>query len=171
MRIGEVVNSQQKAKDQLRRQSSSTASKPQAPHTSGAVKEDTKQNPKLKFRDLFPPTKTPLTKLPIPKRSLVLHSILLLLISLEHYNAWSRVLMLNLTSSFKLPLKTFEQEEYVLAKGLLESAKELTADEETKKKQEESKEHRKWRVGLATAAGAAVIGVAGGLAAPLVAAG
>ena len=174
MRIGEVVNNKEKAKEQLRRHSIGSDAgepKPRAPQTSGTVTESSKLNPKLKFKDLFPPTKTPLTKLPMNKRTLVLHSILLLLISLEHYNAWSRVLMLNLTSSLKLALKVFEQEEYVLAKGLLEQAKELTADEETKKKQEAGKDNRKWRVGVATAAGAAVIGIAGGLAAPLVATG
>ena len=171
-RVGEVVDTKQAAKEQLRKSSTSSIDpKPQAPHTSGTTKKASKQNPNLKFRDLFPPTKTALTKLPMNKRSLVLHSVLLLLISLEHYTAWSRVLMLNLTSSMKLPLKTFEQEEYVLAKGLLESAKELTADEETKKRAEEGKENRKWRVGLASAAGAAVVGIAGGFAAPLIAAG
>jgi Protein of unknown function (DUF726) len=171
MRIGEALKDQETAKTQLKRRFSSTDPKPQAPHTSGTISDNSGGKSTLKLKDLFPPTKTPLTKLPMNKRSLVLHSIMLLLISLEHYNAWSRVLMLNLTSSFKLPAKTFDQEEYVLAKGLLESAKELTATEEAKKKQVEGKESRKWKVGIATAAGAAVIGVAGGLAAPLVATG
>ena len=173
MRVGEVVNSEKTAKEQLRRSSTSSSidSRPQAPHTSGTAEKASNKNPNLRFKDLFPATKTPLTKLPMNKRSLVLHSLLLLLISLEQYSAWSRVLMLNLTSSLKLPLKTFEQEEYVLAKGLLESAKELTANSETKKRQEESKDNRKWRVNLAAAAGAAVIGIAGGLAAPLIATG
>ncbi|KAK3044560.1 hypothetical protein LTS18_000946, partial [Coniosporium uncinatum] len=79
--------------------------------------------------------------------------------------------MLNLTSSLKLPLSTFEQDEYTTAKGLLEAAKEMTADEETKKKAEENKNSRRWKVGLASAAGAAIVGVTGGLAAPLLAAG
>jgi hypothetical protein len=47
----------------------------------------------------------------------------------------------------------------------------MTTDEETKKKIAESKDSRKWKVGLATVAGATIIGVTGGMAAPLVAAG
>ena len=47
----------------------------------------------------------------------------------------------------------------------------MSGEAETKKKVEENKDSRKWKVGLASVAGAALIGVTGGLAAPLVAAG
>lgn len=47
----------------------------------------------------------------------------------------------------------------------------MTADEETKKKVEENTTARRWKVGLAGVAGAALIGITGGLAAPLLAAG
>jgi hypothetical protein len=171
MRIGEVVNTKSQVRKQLERQTSSQPPKPKSPVVIGKITDVPQRQPNLKFKDVFPPTKTPLTKLPMDRRTLVLHSLLLLLISLEHYNAYSRILMLNLTSSLKLPLKTFEQDEYTTAKGLLESAKELTANEETQKKQEANRENRKWKVGLATAAGAAILGVSGGMAAPLVASG
>ena len=169
-RVGQVVNSQETAQKQLK-ESKSNSARPQAPQTSGRVTKGPPPYGSIKFRDLFPPTKTPLTKMDMEKRTLVLHSILLLLLSLEHYNAPSRILLLNVASSLKLPLRTFEQDEYTTAKGLLEAAKEMTAGEEAKKRVEESKESRKWKVGLATAAGAAIIGVTGGLAAPMVAAG
>jgi hypothetical protein len=169
-RVGQVVNSQDTAQQQLKGSKSDSA-RPQAPQTSGGVTKEGPLYGKIKFRDLFAPTKTPLTKMDMEKRTLVLHSILLLLLSLEHYNAPSRILLLNLTSSLKLPLKTFEQDEYTTAKGLLEAAKEMTASEEAKKRAEENKESRKWKVGLASVAGAAIIGVTGGLAAPMVAAG
>lgn len=171
-RIGQVVNSERTAKKQVEKTAGKAdISIPQAPTTVGKIMEVPGRIVNLRFKDLFPPSRTPLTRMPMDKRTLILHSLLLLLISLEHYNAYSRILMLNLTSSLKLPLRTFEQDEYTTAKGLLEAAKEMTADEETKKKAEQNKESRKWRVGLATAAGAAIIGVTGGLAAPLVAAG
>ena len=171
MRIGEAVNSKSTAKEQLEQETEPRSPKPKAPTTSGKIADGPDRNPNLKFKDLFPPTKTPLTKLPMDQRTLILHAILLLLISLEHYNAYSRILMLNLTSSLKLSLRTFEQDEYTTGKGLLESAKELSATEETEKRQHENRENRKWKVGLATAAGAAILGVSGGLAAPLVASG
>jgi hypothetical protein len=169
-RVGQAVDSQDTAQQQLKR-SESDSTRPQAPQTSGRVTKEGPPRGKIKFRDLFAPTKTPLTKMDMEKRTLVLHSILLLLLSLEHYIAPSRILLLNLTSSLKLPLKTFEQDEYTTAKGLLEAAKEMTASEEAKKRAEENKESRKWKVGLASVAGAAIIGVTGGLAAPMVAAG
>lgn len=172
-RVGQVVNSERTAQSQVDKSSGKAGlPKPQAPSTTiGRILDVSNRMVNLKFRDLFPPTKTPLTKMAMNHRTLILHSLLLLLLSLEHYNAYSRILMLNLTSSLKLPLKTFEQDEYTTAKGLLEAAKEMSADAETKNKAEENKESRKWKVGLATAAGAAIIGVTGGYAAPLVSAG
>ena len=125
-----------------------------------------------KLEDLFPRLKTSLTKLPMKERQLVLHSMLLLMLSLEHYNAASRVLLLYLTSSLKLGLKHLREDEEATAQGLLKAAKQITADEEAlKKKKLEGQEAHKWRVRLATAAGAAVVGVSGGLAAPMIAAG
>lgn len=125
-----------------------------------------------KLEDLFPRLQTSLTKLPVQKRVLVLHAMLLLLLSLEHYNAASRVLLLYLASSLKLGLKYLREDEEQTAQGLLQAAKEVSADEEAlKKRKEQGKEAHKWRVRLATAAGAGVVGVAGGLAAPMIAAG
>lgn len=171
MRVGGVVNSDKTVQEQIQRGGKADKAKPQAPNMSGKVMEAGNRTVNLKFKDLFPPTKTPLTKMAMNQRTLILHSILLLLLSLEHYNAYSRILLLNLTSSLKLPLKTFEQDEYTTAKGLLEAAKEMTADDEMKKKIQENAETRKSRVRYATVAGAAILGVAGGMAAPLVASG
>jgi hypothetical protein len=47
----------------------------------------------------------------------------------------------------------------------------MDADESTKKKAADNSAARKWKVGLATVGGAVLIGVTGGLAAPLLAAG
>ena len=125
-----------------------------------------------KLEELFPRLKTSLTKLGMKERQLVLHSLLLLLLSLEHYNAASRVLLLYLTSSLKLGLKNLREDEETTAQGLLKAAKQISADEEAlKKKKLEGQEAHKWRVRLATAAGAAVVGMSGGLAAPMIAAG
>ncbi|KIX06341.1 uncharacterized protein Z518_04317 [Rhinocladiella mackenziei CBS 650.93] len=171
-RVSQAVNGERIAQEQAQKNAGmAQPSKPQAPAIAGKIMEAPTRAVNLKFKNVFPPARTALTKLPMGQRTLILHSILLLLLSLEHYTAYSRILMLNLTSSLKLPLKTFEQDEYTTAKGLLDAAKEMTADEERKKKVEQSKDSRKWKVGLATAAGAAIIGVTGGLAAPLVAAG
>ena len=119
---------------------------------------------------LYPPTSTPLYALPKDKRILLLHSMLLLVLSLEHYVAYSRILLLRISSSLHLPLHLLAEQEVKLAQGLLEAAKQMSGDEETEKRNDENKVSRRWKVGLAGVAGAAVIGITGGLAAPLVAA-
>lgn len=121
--------------------------------------------------NIYPPIKTPLSSLDEQTRLLIIHSTLLLLLSLEHYVAHSRVLLLYLSSSLNLPLKALTTDEEKVAIGLLEAAKHMSGEAEAQKKAEENQQSRKWKVGLASVAGAAVIGISGGLAAPLVAAG
>ena len=123
------------------------------------------------LNEIYPAKKTILSKFPEDKKVLILHSVFLILLSLEHYHSESRVLLLQLTTSFQLSIKHFGHDESKVARGLLTAAENLKADEETKKHAEENKSARRWKVGLATAAGAALIGVTGGLAAPLLAAG
>lgn len=120
---------------------------------------------------LYPPVSTSLLSLTKKKRVLILNSTLLLLLSLEHYEAYSRILLLYMASSLHLPLETLTEDEVKIAKTLLEAAKQMTAEEEAKKRGEENQTARRWKVGLAGIAGAALIGITGGLAAPLVAAG
>ncbi|KAE9375754.1 DUF726-domain-containing protein [Stipitochalara longipes BDJ] len=119
--------------------------------------------------ELYPPTSTGLYALPKDRRILLLHAMLLLLLSLEHYVGHSRVLLLHISSSLHLPLHILAEDEVKVAQGLLEAAKHMSGTEETQKRTEENKVARRWKVGLAGVAGAAIIGVTGGLAAPLVA--
>ncbi|KAL8947197.1 MAG: hypothetical protein Q9222_006496 [Ikaeria aurantiellina] len=170
-RIGSIVNSKEEASSQLR----SAPAKAPPSHASADKKIDAVSSESeaadTAMKEIFPPIKTPLSALEEPTRILILHSTLLLLLSLEHYIAPSRVLLLYLTSSLHLPLSVLTADEEKVAKGLLEAAKHMSGESETQKKAEENKHSRKWKVGLASVAGAALIGVTGGLAAPLVAAG
>jgi hypothetical protein len=59
-RVGQVVNSQDLAWKQLK-ESKSDSPRPKAPQTSGPVTKGAPLYGKIKLRDLFPPTKTPLT--------------------------------------------------------------------------------------------------------------
>lgn len=172
-RIGSAVNSKEVASSQMK-------SAPALDETAN-IPTETKINPESSssedqvvastFSKIYPPISTPLATLDEPTRLLILHSTLLLLLSLENYLALSRVLLLHITSSLHLPLSAFTSDEVKVAIGLLEAAKHISADSETRKKAEENQQSRKWKVGLASVAGAAIIGVTGGLAAPLVAAG
>lgn len=115
---------------------------------------------------------TRLARLSKSDRRLVLHSLLLLLLSLKHYHSHSRVLLLNIASSLELSLEDVNDDEAKVARGLLDAAIKMSADDEAKQKRvEQNSNARKWKVGLASVAGAALIGITGGLAAPLVAAG
>ncbi|KAL8760510.1 MAG: hypothetical protein Q9184_003308 [Pyrenodesmia sp. 2 TL-2023] len=170
-RIGSIVNSKEEASSQL---DSAPAKSPTSNAPSDKKIDTASPNSEAAdttLKELFPPIDTPLSSLEEPTRILILHSTLLLLLSLEHYIAPSRVLLLYLTSSLHLPLSVLTTDEEKIARGLLEAAKQMSGDEETQKKAEENKHSRKWKVGLASVAGAALIGVTGGLAAPLVAAG
>ncbi|KAK7706742.1 hypothetical protein SLS57_009552 [Botryosphaeria dothidea] len=169
-RVGEIVNSKEKAQEQKKDAKPKSRAKESAKERKVDAKDKDEAASKA-LRELYPPIETPLTELEEEKRALVLHSMLLLLLSLEHYSAHSRVLLLHLTSSLKLDIEFLTDDESKVARVLLEAAHKMSADEETKKKAEENATSRKWKVGLASVAGAAVIGITGGLAAPLLAAG
>ena len=171
-RVGMVVNSKETASSQLK---TTPAPNPAFQSPDKAIRPEQNESrgisPDSVLTTLYPPIQTQLSSFEEPTRILIVHSVLLLLLSLEHYVAPSRVLLLYLTSSLHLPLSVLISDEEKVAKGLLEAAKQMSGETETQKKVEENKQSRKWKVGLASVAGAALIGVTGGLAAPLVAAG
>jgi len=173
IRVGEVVNSKEEAASQMQHAQPPVSTIPNAPDTkvdpSSSTKSD--ESAAAALSKFYPPIDTPLASLEEKHKILIIHSMLLLLLSLEHYVAPSRVLLLYMISSLHLPLKVLTEDEEKMATGLLEAAKHMSGEEETKKKAAENKDSRKWKVGLASVAGAALIGVTGGLAAPLVAAG
>lgn len=165
LRVGEVVN----AKEAAREQTKEAHAHHEPPKPKRATGKDYTDTDKV-LKEIYPPTETPLSKFDEPKRALILHSLLLLVLSLEHYSAYSRVLLLHMTSSLNLSVKFLADDESKIARGLLDAA-DMKADDETKKAAEENASSRKWKVGLATAGGAALLAVTGGLAAPLLAAG
>ncbi|KAH6717859.1 hypothetical protein BKA61DRAFT_670284 [Leptodontidium sp. MPI-SDFR-AT-0119] len=123
----------------------------------------------LHLQSLYHPIPTRLNTISKEDRVCVISCLVLLLLSLGHYSAHSRVLLCYVTSAFALPLSVLTKEETEIAQTLLLASKVMTADAETKKRQAENASSRRWKVGLASVAGAAVIGITGGLAAPIVA--
>jgi hypothetical protein len=175
-RVGEIVNSREEAKEQTHQVGEKDVQRmveePKLGTTSITNLKAMDDEEETTFQELHPAVATQLAQLEEGKRALILHSLVLILLSLEHYSAHSRILILHLTSSLKLPLSVLKKDEETVAQGLLEAAsQQLNADAETKKAAEASQTARKWKVGLASVAGAALIGVTGGLAAPLLAAG
>lgn len=114
---------------------------------------------------------TSLAQLEETKKRKILLCLLLLTLSLERYTAQSRALLQIVTASLHIPPSTLSDLESTVSHGLLATAANMSADESTKKEAADNAVGRRWKVGLATVAGAALIGVTGGLAAPFLAAG
>ncbi|GLI76316.1 hypothetical protein PoHVEF18_004587 [Penicillium ochrochloron] len=161
LRIGEVVNRDDETQDN---DSSEAAKSDDLP-----LDEDKERIDKL--RQVYNPIETPLLQLPKATRLLILHSLLLLLLSLKKYSAYSRVLLLYVSSSLDIDVKVLNENEVKVARGLLDTVLAVSQQPENKVEPKKKDNTRMWKVGIASVAGAALIGITGGLAAPLVAAG
>ncbi|KYK54646.1 transmembrane and coiled-coil domains 4 [Drechmeria coniospora] len=128
------------------------------------------------LQKLYHPVPTTLATCPSQDRREALSCLLLLLLSTGRYSAHSRALVLYLASALELPQVFVNQEEAEIARSLIQNtaAKEqqketMSAEAEAAKRRQQNRASRLWKVGLASVAGATIIGVTGGLAAPLVA--
>ncbi|KIW11625.1 hypothetical protein PV08_10927 [Exophiala spinifera] len=166
LRVGEVVNSREER-----------TPAPQQPHKNTTppsqvyVPTEREKAADQRLSDIYAPVPTPLADLSHTERSTVLNAILLLLLSLEAYRAHSRTLMLRLAASLHISSGEVSKMEKDIAYGLLAAASKMDAGDSASAAQKANATARKWKVGIASVAGAALIGVTGGLAAPLVAAG
>lgn len=129
-----------------------------------------------RLQALYHPIPTRLTTISYEDRTEALSAVLLLLLSTGHYPAESRVLVVYLASALELPLSPLDNEEVEIATSLVTSSSEaakggtgMSAEAEAQKRRQDGQAGRYWKVGLASVAGAAIIGVTGGLAAPVVA--
>ncbi|KAG6035669.1 hypothetical protein E4U41_005964 [Claviceps citrina] len=130
------------------------------------------------LRKLYHPIPTTLaTTLSPQDRREALSCVLLLLLSTGRYSAHSRTMVLHLASALEVPQAFVDTEEAEIAHSLMESStadehqkeETMSAEAEAEKRRQQNKFSRFWKVGLASVAGATIIGVTGGLAAPLVA--
>jgi hypothetical protein len=122
------------------------------------------------------PIPTRLVTIPEEDRKETLSCVLLVLLSTGHYSAHSRAMAVYLTSALGLPLAVLNAEEVEIAASLVEQSSQaatqqqiMSAEAEAEKRKQQNQSSRYWKVGLASVAGAALIGVTGGLAAPVVA--
>ncbi|KAI0522087.1 DUF726-domain-containing protein [Xylaria bambusicola] len=156
------------------------ASTSQSPLSAGLGHgKDSKREKELEaFQSLYHPIPTRLTTIPLRDREEVLSATLLLLLSSGNYSAYSRTLICYLASALEITPSTLNAEETAIATTMVETAQKadaeaktgMSADTEAQKRRDEGRTGRLWKVGLASVAGAAIIGVTGGLAAPVVAA-
>lgn len=142
----------------------------------GLARDDTTGPTSLAaFQGLYHPIPTRLTTIPLDDRKEVLSATLILVLSIGNYSAYSRTLICYLASALEVPPRFLSSEETEVATTMVEAAQKaeqsggMSAEAEAEKRREEGKVGRFWKVGLASVAGAAIIGVTGGLAAPAVA--
>ncbi|KAK7980088.1 hypothetical protein PG989_012545 [Apiospora arundinis] len=118
---------------------------------------------------LYPAFPTQLSELPKEKRACILHSMLLLLLGLENYYTYSRILLFFLASSLHVPASVLAQDELRVAQALGHIIKGVTPEEIAQKRAEEGRTSRRHK-GTASAA-AQLAAHSGTLSAPLIAAG
>ncbi|KAK3500843.1 hypothetical protein B0T13DRAFT_502276 [Neurospora crassa] len=139
-----------------------------------AVRQRQKEVAALQSRYHAIPTR--LTTVSQEDREEVVVCLLLMLLSSGKYTAESRTFLVYLCSALELPLSFLNSQEAEVATSLVESSTSPEAREQQMSAAKEAEERKKanqvgrfWKVGLASVAGAAIIGVTGGLAAPAVA--
>ncbi|KAL4723328.1 hypothetical protein ACLX1H_009818 [Fusarium chlamydosporum] len=101
----------------------------------------------------FPPIPTSLWTLPLDKRKLLLHISLLIVISLQEYTAYSRMTLLNLTSSLNLPLKILHEEEKRIAQGFSQLAVDSAVEQAVQQNSDENKPVLKSKARIAAMTG------------------
>ncbi|ESZ98631.1 hypothetical protein SBOR_1001 [Sclerotinia borealis F-4128] len=176
--LGHILNSPEDPRANQKRKEL-LASRPPPPYTytpSPSPHENNENNEPsqdiLTFQSLYPPIPTRLITISLQDRTHIISSLLILILSLGTYSAHSRTLLCHLTSSLSLPPHLLTHEEIQTSRLLLLASKEgavPNADAETSARAQSNTSSRRWKVGLASVAGAALIGVTGGLAAPVVA--
>ncbi|TLD06365.1 uncharacterized protein PgNI_08122 [Pyricularia grisea] len=114
------------------------------------------------LQQLYAPVVTGLSTLPMAKRRLILHSMLMLLLSLDTYTAYSRSLMLYLATSLQVPPHMLGGDEVRVANGLSRLAFDICIEDlQIPKRADEKRDMRRMRAETAN----------GGLLPPLAAAG
>ncbi|KAM0278849.1 hypothetical protein ACHAQH_004925 [Verticillium albo-atrum] len=182
-----VLEARKQRKEEVAKMKAETSSKEEDLITLGDTENSSTANAKdvATFQKHYHPVPTDLNALPVEDKRELLSSLLLVVLSTGNYSAHSRVLALHLASSFELPLAVLITEETEIAKFLVEAstaegedgsssknaaaASAMSGEAEATKRRQDNQASRFWKVGLASVAGAAVIGVTGGLAAPAVA--
>ncbi|KAI5863441.1 hypothetical protein GGS23DRAFT_596618 [Durotheca rogersii] len=113
---------------------------------------------------LHTPIPTPLQDTPKEKRALILHSMMLILLGMDHYSLYSRIFLVKLASSLNIPTWVLHQDEVRVSGALSKIIENIPPAEIVQKRTEEAKSSsRRWKPG--TAPGAVATALAPSLAA------
>ncbi|EEB07618.1 DUF726 family protein [Schizosaccharomyces japonicus yFS275] len=94
--------------------------------------------------------------------------LLLMLLSLEEYTSLSRALLFEVSGGLQLPVDVVYKAEMSTTSLLLETFKQLEADQSVTQMSRKQRIRRRVLIGVSGLAGGAILGLTGGLAAPLV---
>jgi hypothetical protein len=113
---------------------------------------------------------TALCNLPKEKRALILHAMLLMLLGLDQYPTYARIVLIKLATAIGVPTYVLLQDEYRVSQALAQIVKGISAEEVAQKRAEEGKPSKRFRsTGAHNSTAAASISEV--LAEPLVSAG
>lgn len=101
-----------------------------------AVNKGTAYQADLYLIRRFQPVETTLCHLPVDKRRLLIHAMILMLLSTEHYISYSRLYLLYLASSLHIPSWVLTEEENRIAGGLGKIYKTLCEQAEEREVEE-----------------------------------
>jgi hypothetical protein len=87
---------------------------------------------------------TPLQNCPKEKRALILHCMLLILLGLENYSTWSRMLLLQLANSLQVPFHVLTDDEGRCSRALSTIIEGISAEEIAQRRYEEGRT-RRWK--------------------------
>ncbi|KAI1210325.1 DUF726-domain-containing protein [Annulohypoxylon truncatum] len=116
----------------------------------------------------YPPIVTLLKHCSKEKRMLIMHCTLLILLGLDQYALYSRILLVRIAASLDIPLHIVLDDEKRVACALSRIIMGIPVDEIVARRAEEAKTSRRWKPGMAMSA---LGGEPGTLSAPLSAAG
>ncbi|KAI0181463.1 hypothetical protein GGR52DRAFT_567686 [Hypoxylon sp. FL1284] len=125
------------------------------------------ETPFVSFGQVYSQIATPLKEGPKEKRALIMHTMLLILLGLDQYSAYSRALLVRLAFSLNVPLHVLQNDETRVSQALSKIIRGIPAEEIVQRRAEELK-NRRWKPGMASAA---LAEKPGSLSPPLAAAG
>ncbi|CRK15403.1 hypothetical protein BN1708_011469, partial [Verticillium longisporum] len=164
-----VLEARKKRKDEVAKMKAASSGDEEDLITLGDAENSSTTNAKdvATLQKHYQPVPTNLAALPVEDRRELLSSMLLVVLSTGNYAAHSRVLETEI-AKFLVEASTAKGEDGTSSKNAA-AASAMSGEAEATKRRQDNQSSRFWKVGLASVAGAAVIGVTGGLAAPAVA--
>ncbi|KAH9907995.1 hypothetical protein F4778DRAFT_777365 [Xylariomycetidae sp. FL2044] len=94
---------------------------------------------------LYRPTENSLQQCPKEKRALILHCMMLLIVGVDQYTSYARILLMRLASSLQIPMHVLAQDECRLAQAFATIVDGIPPEEIAQRRLEEGKPSRRFK--------------------------